>query len=91
MGLLNGHFLVDAHDADLLEVSGTLAKGPSFWIRRVELTKRYARIAGRRVNVEVESVSHLRLLGRSRFTMTTHYEQIDGAWVAEPEPTAERP
>ena len=78
VGLLNGRFLVSPDTADLVEVSGTMAKGPSFWIPRVDLSKRYARLQGHRVNVRVDSVSHVRLLGESRFTMTSVYERIDG-------------
>ncbi len=77
VGLLNGEFLV-TDDADLVEVSGTMAKGPSFWIPRIEMTKRYARVHGHRVNVRVDSTSYVRFLGPSRFTMTTEYESIDG-------------
>ena len=84
VGLLNGRFLVTPDTADLVEVSGTMAKGPSFWIPRVDLLKRYARIQGHRVNVRVESISHVRVLGESRFTMTSVYEQIDGEAIAPP-------
>jgi len=42
------------------------------------MVKRYARVGGHRVNVRVESVSHVRLLGESRFTMTSAWEQIEG-------------
>ncbi len=77
-GLLNGQFLVTPDTADLVEVSGTLAKAPAFWVPRVDLVKQYQRINGHRVNVRVESLSHVRLLGSSRFTMTTRYETIDG-------------
>ena len=78
VGLLNGRFLVSPHTADIVEVSGTMARGPSFWIPRIDMVKRYARVKGHRVNVRVESVSHVRLLGESRFTMTSAYEQIEG-------------
>ena len=81
VGLLNGQFLVTPDTADLVEVSGTMAKGPSFWIPRIDMTKRYARVRGHRVNVRVDSVSHVRLLGESRFTMTTEYQSIDGDTV----------
>ena len=84
VGLLNGRFLVTPDTADLVEVAGTMAKGPSFWIPRVDLLKRYARIQGHRVNVRVESISHVRVLGESRFTMTSVYEHIDGEPIASP-------
>jgi len=87
VGLINGRFLVTADTADLVEVTGTMAKAPTFWIPRVDLMKRYARIQGHRVNVRVESVSHVRLLGASRFTMTAEYEMIDGDLIARPEIT----
>ena len=42
------------------------------------MVKRYARVGGHHVNVRVESASHVRLLGESRFTMTSAWEQIEG-------------
>jgi hypothetical protein len=78
VGLLNGQLLVTPDTADLVEVTGTMAKGPSFWIPRIDMIKRYERVGGHRMNVQVDSVSHVRLLGESRFTMTTEYESIDG-------------
>jgi hypothetical protein len=86
VGLLNGEFLVTLDSADLVEVSGIMAKRPSFWIPRVELTKQYARIGGHRVNVRVESTSHVRVLGASRFLMTTDYQSIEGEAVAARDP-----
>ena len=91
-GLIDGEFLVTPDTSDLREVSGTMAKAPSFWVPRVDLRKRYERVCGHRVNVRVDSVSHVRVLGESRFTMTTDYEEIDGDSVtrrdSEHEPEA---
>ncbi len=88
-GLLDGEFLVTPDSAELVEVSGRLAKAPDFFVPVVEVRKRYQRIHGHRVTVEVESTSHLRLLASSRFSLTTRYEAIDGdefATVAAAEP-----
>lgn len=83
-GLVNGHFLVTADSADLVQVEGRLAKGPAFWVPRVDLKKTYARIEGHRVVVRVEAISYVRLLGPARFLMTLTYEMIDGQILPPP-------
>ena len=82
----------------IVQVSGTLAEAPAFWVPRVDVTRRYQRIHGHRVSVEIDSVAHIRLLGSSRFTMTTSYEMLDGENVggtgsvpAQPVAAAARP
>ena len=37
-----------------MRVEGELAKSPSFWTRRIEVVKQYARVAGLRVPVRVD-------------------------------------
>ncbi len=92
VGLINGRFLVTPDTADIVSVSGDLARAPSFWIPRVEISKHYRRIQGHRVNVRVESRSHVRLLGIARFTMTTTYQEINGdPIVAETQAAAQAP
>lgn len=82
--LLDGALYLDSEDADLLRVEGRLSKSPSFWVSRVEVMRRYARIKGVRVPVELESVAHVRIAGRSELEITYLYESINGeAIVAE--------
>jgi hypothetical protein len=78
--LLDGFLLLTA-DADLVEITGTLAKAPSFWTTSVTLTRRYRRIGDIRVPVSVTSVADVRIAGRSTFSMSYDFELVDGVRV----------
>lgn len=89
--LVDGHVWLSATDADLLQVDGRLAKSPSFWTRTVDVMRRYARIGGVRVPVEMTSTAELRVAGVSTFRMTYRYEAINGAPVAATAGETQRP
>ena len=76
--LVSGTALVRRADADLVTIQGTLSKRPSFWTRRVDMTRHYARIDGVRVPIEVRIKADVRLVGDSSFTMTYQYATING-------------
>jgi hypothetical protein len=76
--LVNGTVDVTRQDNDLVQLAGRLAKSPSFWVSRVEVVRRYARIGGVRVPVQVESTAHVRFAWPSAKTMTYRYETING-------------
>ena len=62
-----------------------LSKTPSFWTRKVEIVRRYDRIAGVRVPVSFESVASVLLAGKASFTMSYEYHSVNGVEVlAEP-------
>jgi hypothetical protein len=82
--LVVGAMFLAHSDGDLLRIEGRLAKNPSFWTNRVEVTRRYARLAGVRVPIATESIAHVRLAGRSEFSMTYEYESINGQPVPTP-------
>lgn len=75
--LIAGAAFVTEDDADLVRVEGTLAKRPSFWTRRVDITRRYARIHGVRVPIDMRSTADVRLVGASTFSMTYEYVMIN--------------
>ena len=79
--LIDGAVFVTDTDADLVRVEGQLAKNPSFWTRRVQVVKQYARVNGLRVPVRVESTAQVRLAGTSTMTMTYDYEMINGVSI----------
>ena len=79
--LIDGAVYVTDTDADLVRVEGQLAKSPSFWTRRVEVVKQYARVNGLRVPVRVESTAQIRFAGTSTMTMTYDYEMINGVSI----------
>lgn len=87
--LLNGAMFLAEPDGDLLRVEGVMVKRPSFWTRRVEVSRTYARVGGVRVPVRMESRANVRIGGRSTFTMTYDYESINGRDVKIPRPDSE--
>jgi len=82
--LVDGAIFVQPGDGDLARIEGRLSKAPSFWTRRVDVVRRYERIAGVRVPVSIESVAHVLIAGRSTFKMTYEYETINGQRVGTP-------
>ena len=82
--LVDGAIFVQPSDGDLARIEGRLSKAPSFWTRRVDVVRRYERIAGVRVPVSIESVAHVLIAGRSTFRMTYEYETINGQHVGSP-------
>jgi len=82
--LVDGAIFVVADDGDLRRIEGHLSKPPSMWTRRVEIRRRYERLAGVRVPVAIESVASVLLAGKSTFTMTYEYETVNGQRVGSP-------
>ena len=80
--LISGSALVKREDGDLVTIEGILSKRPSFWTRRVEMIRRYARIGGVRVPMEVRLNADVRFVGDSTFAMTYQYATINGQTVA---------
>jgi hypothetical protein len=86
--LIDGAVYITDTDADLVRVEGQLAKSPSFWTRRIEVVKQYARVAGLRVPVRIDSTAQIRLAGASTMTMTYDYEMINGINVTSSQAVA---
>ena len=86
--LVEGSIFVQPSDGDLARIEGKLSKTPSFWTRRVDVVRRYERLAGVRVPTSIESVAHVLIAGRSTFKMTYEYETINGQHVGTPQPHA---
>lgn len=76
--MIDGSIVLQVDDGDLKKIEGTLVKRPSFWTRRVEIERQYARIAGARVPVSMSSVADVLFVGRSTFDMRYEYESING-------------
>ena len=85
--LVAGTLFLDPSTADVVRLEGTLAKNPSFWTRRVEVVRSYARVNGTVVPLSLRSVAHLRLFGRSTLEMTYDYSEVDGQ--PAPPPTSQ--
>jgi hypothetical protein len=86
--LVNGTVTIEAGTGDLLSVEGRLAKNPSFWTNRVEVSRRYGRVAGVRVPLKVDSTASVKFAGTSEFSMTYEYASINGSAVGQPPLTA---
>jgi len=84
--LVEGAIFIEPDDGELRRIEGKLSKAPSFWTRRVEIVRRYDKIAGVRVPISIESVAHVLVAGRSTFSMIYDYEIINGQHVANPKP-----
>jgi hypothetical protein len=83
--LIEGAMFLSAEDADLVRLEGRLVKPPSFWTRQVNIVRRYARAAGVRVPMSMESTAKVLIVGTSTFAMTYQYLSINGEPVT-PEP-----
>lgn len=79
--LLNGMVTVRPDDGDMIRVEGSPAKSPSWWTKRVDIVRRYERVAGVRVPVEMRSRADVRIAGESTFSMTYEYELVNGMEV----------
>src|SRR5207253_1966451 len=79
--LVDGAIFVRPEDSDLVKIEGKLSKNPSFWTRRVDIVRRYGRVGGAHVPLEIESVAQVFIAGRSTFRMTYEYETINGTRV----------
>jgi hypothetical protein len=77
-GILNGSVLVDPESGLITRIEGRLVKSPSFWLRDVDVTYKFAHVGDRVVPVEMTSTGRVRMFGRSNFRMVYDYESIDG-------------
>jgi hypothetical protein len=86
--LVDGYILVTPDAADIVRVEGKLARGPSFWLHKVEVVRRYERLRGHRVLAGFESTAHIRFVGKVHITGDFTYERIDGDVVAPARPAS---
>ena len=77
-GIVNGSLLLDPASRLLTRIEGRLVKSPSFWLRDVDVTWKFAQIGGHLVPIEMTSTGRVRMFGRSNFRMTYDYATIDG-------------
>jgi hypothetical protein len=82
-GLLRVDMFLSPDGADLVRIEGRLVKPPSFWTRQVRVVRRYARTAGVRVPVSMESTAKVLVVGTSTFAMTYRYFSINGESVPQ--------
>ena len=80
--LVDGALFFEDESADLVRVDGELSKRPSFWTRRVHITREYQRIDGVHVPISMRSTASVVVAGESTFSMTYRYLEINGRTVA---------
>ncbi len=76
--LITGTATLDGQTAALVHVEGQLARSPSFWLKDVQIQRRYAAIAGTTLPVSFSSTAHVRMFGTARLQMTIHYLTVAG-------------
>jgi len=76
--LVAGMMALNTTDGALVRLQGRLAKSPSFWIRNVDIVRRYERINGNVVPVALRTTAQVRFLGEATLHMTYAYSEIDG-------------
>jgi len=80
--LVAGTMFLQPADGNLVRLEGRLAKSPSFWVKNVDIVRKYERIGGAVVPVALESKAQMRMLGGSgTLRMTYTYSEIDGRRV----------
>ena len=84
--LVQGSIFLRPEDGDLVRIQGSLAKPPSFWIRQVDIDRRYERIGGVRMPVSLQAVARVLVAGKSTFTVTYQYETVNGLHLGSPVP-----
>jgi hypothetical protein len=86
--LVEGRIFLKPDDGDLVRIEGQLSKTPSFWTRRVQVTRWFQRFEGVRLPVALETIASLRIAGQSSFRMQYEYESVNGQRVGTPQPRA---
>lgn len=81
-GLVDGSLFIDPESGLLTKIQGRLMKSPSFWLRDVDVTWRFAHVEGHVVPIEMSSTGRVRMFGRSNFKMTYDYASIDGRAIS---------
>ena len=77
-GLVNGSLLLEPATGFVTRIQGRLVKSPSFWLRDVDVSWKFAHVGGHVVPVEMTSSGRVRMFGRSSFKMVYEYVSIDG-------------
>jgi hypothetical protein len=76
--LVSGTMFLTPAGGELVRLQGRLARNPSFWVKNVDIVRRYARIGGVSLPVSLESKAELRMLGDATLRMTYTYLEVDG-------------
>ena len=64
-GLFKGRIYIDTHTASLRRAEGTLAKSPSFFVKKIDFVQDFTDIAGFTVPASLRSTAKARIIGRT--------------------------
>jgi hypothetical protein len=73
---INGQIWVDAEDGALVRLQGSPAQRPSFWTLSTQVERRYERIEGVWLCVDMESLSDIFIAGRSTLKVDYDYSVV---------------
>jgi hypothetical protein len=76
--LLDGAAWLTSQSGALVKLEGRLSKSPSFWVRWVSVTRKYAPIHGTMMPTAVDSTADVKIAGMSTFSMVYRYTTVDG-------------
>lgn len=80
--LVDGTMFLQPSDGNIVRLEGRLAKSPSFWVKNVDIVRKYEQINGVVMPVALESNAQVRLFGGAgTLRMTYTYSEIDGRSV----------
>jgi hypothetical protein len=86
--LFNGRLWVDAHDFAVVQIEGSPAKHPSFWLTKVEFTHRYTKVGPYWLPASDQSDSNVRIFGPTEVTVEYYNYRINQ--LTGPTDTGER-
>lgn len=76
--MLDGALYLAADAPNLVRVEGRAVSNPSFWVKRVQVTRQYQRVNGITVPTVVASTANLRFAGQATFHMSYQYAHVNG-------------
>jgi hypothetical protein len=75
--LFNGRLWVDAHDFAVVQIEGSPAKNPSFWLTKVRFTHSYTKFGPYWLPVSDQSESNVRIFGPTEVTVEYYDYRIN--------------
>jgi hypothetical protein len=82
--LLDGAAWLTSQSGALVKLEGRLSKSPSFWVRWVNVTRKYAPIHGTMMPAAVDSTADVKIAGMSTFSMVYRYTAVNGQLAGAP-------
>jgi hypothetical protein len=86
--LFNGRLWVDAHDFAVVQIEGSPARNPSFWLTKVQFTHHYTKVGPYWLPVSDQSDSNVRIFGPTKVTVEYYDYRINQ--LTGPADTGER-